>query len=193
MLLSQSNLLNEPSRIITDRPPDNLAPPVDPGLEGLVRSLVHGSEDRMVEGFVTDHFPVLERLGVLVDAVDLQPAKRDIDGQSLVGNDGVAVSGNVGSLRSYAGVVSNAGKEAVVASVLSLDDVTVSDGERLVVRVRQIRRTASIVAGGMAKLAQNSYVSSLLDVGFDTRVFSMPPDEIVPLVHVDVSPILGVV
>ncbi|KAK8487829.1 hypothetical protein V6N11_049588 [Hibiscus sabdariffa] len=129
MLLSQSNLLNEPSRITTDRPPDNLAPPVDPGLEGLVRSLVHGSEDRMVEGFVTDHFPVLERLGVLVDAVDLQPAKRDIDGQSLVGNDGVAVSGNVGSLRSYAGVVSNAGKEAVVASVLSLDDVTVSDGE----------------------------------------------------------------
>ncbi|KAK8701815.1 hypothetical protein V6N13_020193 [Hibiscus sabdariffa] len=154
MLPSQSNLLNKPSRITTDRPLDNLTPPVDPGLEGLVGPLVHGSEDRMVDGgwFCYDHFLALERPRVPVDATDLQPAKRgkaahdgsvndgsvnggnggmDIDGQSLVGNDEAAVSRNVGSLRSYAGVVSNAEKEAVVASVPSPDDVTVSDGRFL--------------------------------------------------------------
>ncbi|KAK8596694.1 hypothetical protein V6N12_065174 [Hibiscus sabdariffa] len=53
----------------------------------------------------------------------------DIDGQSLVANDGTVDSGNVGSLRSYMGVVSNAWNEVVMASIPSLDDVTFSNRE----------------------------------------------------------------
>ncbi|KAK8515836.1 hypothetical protein V6N12_016142 [Hibiscus sabdariffa] len=51
-------------------------------------------------------------------------------------------------------------------------------GRDWVVRVRQIRWSANMVADGMAKWARSSYGSSLLDVGFATRVFSMPLDEI---------------
>ncbi|KAK8997687.1 hypothetical protein V6N11_012232 [Hibiscus sabdariffa] len=47
--------------------------------------------------------------------------------------------------------------------------------------------SANMVADRMAKLARSSYGSSLLDVGFATRVFSMPPDAVVNLVHDDVS------
>ncbi|KAK8678247.1 hypothetical protein V6N13_143753 [Hibiscus sabdariffa] len=61
-----------------------------------------------------------------------------------------------------------------------------------VVCVRQIRRLANMVSNGMEKLARSSYVSSLLDVGFVTLVFSMPPDEVLTLVHDDVSPGPGV-
>ncbi|KAK8653330.1 hypothetical protein V6N13_127337 [Hibiscus sabdariffa] len=62
-----------------------------------------------------------------------------------------------------------------------------------VVRVRQIRRSTNMVADGMVKLSWNSYVSSLHDMGFVIRVFLMSLDEIVSLVHDDVSPIMGVV
>ncbi|KAK8579919.1 hypothetical protein V6N12_070217 [Hibiscus sabdariffa] len=41
-----------------------------------------------------------------------------------------------------------------------------------VVRVRHIRRSINMVVDGMAKLARSSFVSSLRDVGFATRVFS---------------------
>ncbi|KAK8696160.1 hypothetical protein V6N13_001297 [Hibiscus sabdariffa] len=87
MFSSQIDHLNESSRFTTDRPPDNLAPPVDLGLGGLAGS------------------------------------------PSLVANDGTVDSGNVGSLRSYMGVVSNAWNEVVMASIPSLDDVTFSNRE----------------------------------------------------------------
>ncbi|KAK9003126.1 hypothetical protein V6N11_060693 [Hibiscus sabdariffa] len=61
-----------------------------------------------------------------------------------------------------------------------------------VVYVRRIRRSANMIADGMAKLAQNTSVSSFRDVKFFTQVFSMPHDEVVYLVHDDVSPTMGV-
>ncbi|KAK8663990.1 hypothetical protein V6N13_083795 [Hibiscus sabdariffa] len=66
-------------------------------------------------------------------------------------------------------------------------------GRDWVVRVRQIRRSANMVADGMANLVRSFYVSSLLDNGLATQVFSMPRDEVVTLVLDDVSPVLGVV
>ncbi|KAL4317786.1 hypothetical protein GQ457_18G024140 [Hibiscus cannabinus] len=43
--------------------------------------------------------------------------------------------------------------------------------------VSSLHRSANMVLDGMAKFARSSYVSSLLDERFATRVFSMPHDE----------------
>ncbi|KAL4291241.1 hypothetical protein GQ457_14G017610 [Hibiscus cannabinus] len=60
-----------------------------------------------------------------------------------------------------------------------------------VVQVHHIRRSANMVVDGLAKMARDTYASSLRDVGLVTQVFFDTPDEVVSLVHADVSLTIG--